>query len=129
MHEVEIWIDVAIRGGGRNETVCTLFGNHTIPMRPALGEQLSFFQAKGSCLEYTLITPIGPAKSSSVSVTVEEIRHYAVRSGSEVVFKTSLRCGEVAVKSEEDARIVRDLVKPLKFEIDPYGINLLEGTA
>jgi hypothetical protein len=127
MHEVEIWIDVVIRGGGRNETACTLFGNHTIPMRPAVGEQLCFFQAKGSYLEYTLISPIGPAESSSVSVSIEEIRHYAVRSNSNVVFKTSLRCGEIAVASEEDARIVCSLMKPLKFELDPYGVNILEG--
>jgi hypothetical protein len=129
MHEVEIWIDVVIRGGGCNETACTLFGNHTIPMRPATGEQLSFHPAKGSDIAYTLITPIGPAKSSSVSVSVEEVRHYAVRSGSQVVFKTALRCEELAVASEEDARLVCTLMKPLKFEVDPYGVNLLERKA
>ncbi len=126
MYEVEIWIDVVCRGGGRNEAICTLFANHRLPTQPLMEETLSFHQAKGSNLEFKLISPIGPARHASVTVIVHEVSHYAVKSKNEMLFKTSLRCSEIPVASEQDARVVCEFMTgQLGFEIDPYGVNKL----
>lgn len=126
MHKVEIWIDIVCQGDGQCETLCTLFADHKVPMSPRIGETLRFHQAKGSNLEYTAISPIGPVRQSSVSVTITDVRHYAVSDGGNVHFKTALNCSEIPVASEEDARTVRKfMTEQLGFEIDPYGINKL----
>jgi len=126
MYEVEVWIDVVCRGGNRSETVCTLFANHRMPIRPLMEETLSFHQAKGSNLEFKLVSPVGPARQTSVRVTIDEVSHYAVKSDGEVLFKTSLRCSEIPVVSEQDARVVCEFMTgQVGFEIDPYGVNKL----
>jgi len=89
-------------------------------------ETLSFHQAKGSNLEFKLVSPVGPARQTSVRVTIDEVSHYAVKSDGEVLFKTSLRCSEIPVVSEQDARVVCEFMTgQVGFEIDPYGVNKL----
>lgn len=126
MYEVEIWIDVECHGTEGNETLCTLFADHRMPMRPQVGESLSFHQAKGSALEFNVIFPIGSVRSTTVSVEIEEVRHYAVNSDGSVVFKTAIRCGPIALLTKKDAQVVCKLMtEQLGFGVDPYAINKL----
>jgi hypothetical protein len=126
MYQVEIWIDVVCRGDDRNETLCTLFADHKLPVRPLIGETMGFYQSKGSNLEYMLISPIGPVRQSSVRVAVDDVSHYAVNEEGEISFKTALKCSEIPVNSEEDARMIcKFMTEQLGFEVDPYGVNKL----
>lgn len=126
MHVIEIWIDVECHGTGKTETLCTLFADKKMPMRPQIGETLSFHQSKGSTLEFSVVLPTGPARSTNVRVEIEDVSHYAVNSDGEVIFKTAMRCCPVVVPTKEDARMVCKLMtEQLGFEIDPYGINSL----
>jgi len=127
MYEVEIWIDVACRTGDRYETMCTLFANLDIPMRPMIGETLSFYPSKGSSLGFNLVSSIGIARQSSVNVTVDDVGHYAVKNENGILFKTSIRCSEILVASEEDARTVCELlISQIGFSFDPYATNKIE---
>ena len=126
MYRVEVWIDVVCREGNRSEPVCTLFTDTEMPMRPLAGESLSFYQAKGSALEFELVSAIGVSRQSSVAVTVEDVRHYAVKSDDGVVFKTAVHCTEIPVASKNDARTVCTfMTTQLGFAVDPYGVNEL----
>ena len=127
MYDVEIWIDVVCRGEQRNETLCTLFGELKIPMRPNCGERLSFHQSKGSNFEFNLVSPIGISKNILISVEIDDVTHYAVNDNEKVLFKTSLRCREVPVASLADARAVCTfLANQFGLAIDPYGVNKID---
>lgn len=126
MCEFEIWIDVICRGADCSGPICTLFATHEMPIRPNINETLSYYQEKGSHKEFVLIGPHGSTKERSVRVNVEDISHYAVKSDGKVIYKTSIRCSELVVASEHDARIVSEfMIEQCGFFIDPYGINRL----
>jgi len=97
-------------------------------MRTNIGETLSFHPMKGTKLEYTTILPASPVRQSNVSVSIEEVRHYAVNNEGTMVFKTALNCSEVPVASKEDAQEVSNfMINQCGFEIDSYGVNNLES--
>lgn len=130
MFNVEIWIDVMHVSDGASDIACTLFAAHQLPMRPLAGESLSYFQTKGSNHMFQLCTPIGPTRNHSIRVTVEDVSHYAVQTGTGVEYKTSLRCEAIQVPSIEDARSVcAFMTEQLGFEFDPYGPNRLVDEA
>jgi hypothetical protein len=126
-HEVEIWVDLVCRGGDRCEPACTLFGRHLFPMRPQVDERISFHQEKGASYRFRLLTPLGTfSPEHSVSVNVDEIRHYAVPNGGDIRYITSLRLSPIDVEAEDDARHVRDfLTSQFGFEVDRYGVDIL----
>lgn len=126
MFEVEIWIDVVEKGDGVLDTVCVLFAAHTMPVRPLTGESLSYFQGKGSEHEFELWTPIGPMRSNSVRVGVDEVSHYANKTEEGIVYRMSVRCEAIEVPSLGDAKAVcAFLTEQAGFELDPYAINRL----
>ena len=82
---------------------------------------------KGTNLDYTIILPASPVRQSSVSVSIEDVRHYAVNEKNNMVFKTAINCNEILVPSKEDAQVVSNfMVNQCGFEIDPYGVNNIE---
>jgi hypothetical protein len=125
MFEVEIWIDVGCRTGSQYGAMCTLFADQRVPMRPMIGETLSFHPSHGTSLEFN--SPIGPSRQRLVTVTIDEVSHYAVRNDGEVSYKTTLRCSEILVLSEQDARTVCEfMTKQMGFDIAPYATNKLQ---
>jgi hypothetical protein len=126
MYSVEIWINVVLSDGKQSSTVCTLFTDTEMPMRPIVGESLSFYQAKGSALEFHMVSSIGILRNSSVETNVEDVRHYAVKGDNGIVYRTALHCSEIPVASIDDARTVcAFMTSQLGFEVDPYGVNKL----
>lgn len=86
-------------------------------------------QDKGSALEFQVEWPdVGWRRDGAVSVEVDEISHYAVRSKQGVEFTSVVRAAPLNVRAADDARAVCDiLTKQLGFEVDPYGVNTLEA--
>ena len=106
-----------------------MFGELELPVRPQIGERISFHQEKGSSYEFQVEWPgVGYRRENLISVEIEDISHYGVRSKSGVMFKSVIRAVALRVQSIEDARIARDfLSKQIGLEVDPYGINTLGG--
>jgi hypothetical protein len=126
MHRVEIWIDVVCREEGRSDTLCTLFSNIEIPVRPCVGETLSFHPMARDAVEFELATSTGVSRQSSVMVVVDDVRHNIVSGSDGIQFSTTLRCTEISVASEGDAReVVAFMATQMGFELDPYGTNKL----
>ena len=125
--EVEIWFDVVCKTESRYEIMFTLFADHEMSIRPNINETLNFHQIKGSSFEFKQSSPIGPARQSIVSVTVEEVSHYLINEEGNIRYKTAIRCSEFPVISEDDAQIVCNIMTTqCGFEVDPYGINKLK---
>jgi len=127
MNEFEFWLVVRISG----EPACTIFGRIAMAVRPLVGERISFMQEKGSTLEIQVEWPnVGWRRGGAVSVEIDDVSHYAVRGKHGVQFTAVVRTVPLNVRTAEDARAVRDiLTKQFGFEVDPYGVNTLEGGA
>jgi hypothetical protein len=125
MSTFEFWLEVRVSG----QPACTIFGRIEMAVRPLVGERISFMQDKGSALEFQVEWPdVGWRRDSTVSVEVDEISHYAVRSKQGIEFTALVRAAPLNVRAADDARAVRDiLTKQLGFEVDPYGVNTLEA--
>ena len=104
MYDIEIWIDLVCLADQRNELLCTLFGNLTVPMQPRCGETIGFHQNKSSNFEFNIVSPIGIVKENSVRVEVEEVSHYATNDNGTVVWNTSIHSSEISVPTSADAR-------------------------
>ncbi|HET6829000.1 MAG TPA: hypothetical protein VFH35_09990, partial [Ramlibacter sp.] len=88
MSAFEFWLPIRCAG----EPVCTMFGVLEMPVRPHVGERVSFMQEKGSTYEFLVEQHgLGYSRERSVSVEVEEISHYAVRTKSGVQFTPVLQ--------------------------------------
>jgi hypothetical protein len=125
MSTFEFWLGIHVN----RQPACTIFGRLEMPVRPSVGERLSFHQTKGSALEFQVEWPeVGWSRQNLVSVEIEEVSHYVARTKQGVQVTSVLRTVPLNVRAVEDARAVRDvLTKQLGFEVDPYGINTLEG--
>jgi hypothetical protein len=124
MSAFEFWLPIRCAG----EPACTMFGVVEMPVRPQSGERISFMQEKGSTYEFLVEqSGLGYSRERAVSVEVEEVSHYAVRTKSGVQFKSVIQAAPFNVKSMEDARNVREfLSRQAGLSIDPYGINTLD---
>lgn len=132
MHEVELWVDVVLRVDSTFETLCTIFGRVHLPMRPVVGECLSFTQDRSSELEFgRVLEGIDVvARENSVSMEIEEISHYALpREDRRSEFQTQVRCAQIPVPSVEDARIILAILKSHGMEVDPYAIDRISDGA
>jgi hypothetical protein len=124
MFECEIWLDIEHKEEGPATVACTLFARHSFPVRPCVGEGLSFHPGRDAKHNFHLVQSWGPMPASQVSVEVEEVGHYRAPGTS---FSTSLRCSPVQVPSIQDANtVVAFLCEQHGFEVDPYGVNKLE---
>jgi hypothetical protein len=107
MSAFEFWLDINCSG----QSACTVFGEIEMPVRPQVGERISFHQEKGSSYEFQIEWPeVGWSRANSVSVEIEEISHYGVKSKSGVQFKSAIRAVALNVRTIEDARTVRDFL-------------------
>ncbi len=124
MSKFEFWLDIACLDG----PVCTLFGEVDLPIRPQIGERISFFQSKGSAYEFQVFeNNVDLLRANIVSVEVDEISHYGSPTENGVAFKSVLRATPLRVATIEDARVVRDfLTTQSGLSVDPYGINRLD---
>jgi len=127
LNEIDIWIDVLLRTGNEPpQTVCTLFASHAIPMRPLPGETLSYHSGKNAFYEFHISTSLGPMKCNSIRVGIEDVGHYAMKTESGMVYRTTIRCEPIEVPEIEDARTACALmIEQAGFEFDPYAINVL----
>lgn len=130
LYKVEMWMSVGLRTGTELENLCTFFGEMSLPMRPLVGETISFHQDKSSSLSFHQCVPFGgTAEVNMVTVEVDAISHYGVRDDNGLpLFRTHVRCDRIDVPSLEDAKVIRFILEDhFKMEIDPYAINLLDG--
>lgn len=126
MSTFEFWLDIRVAG----EPACTVFGVLDMPVRPQAGERISFHQLKGATLEFQSEWPgVGWHRENMVSAEVDEISHYGVPTkGKTLIFKSAIRAVPLNVRTADDARVVRDiLTKHAGLEVDPYGVNTLDG--
>lgn len=123
MSTFEFWLDIHVS----NEPAFTVFGCVEMPVRPLVGERISFHQEKGSMLEFQVEWPgVGWTRQNLVSVEVDEIAHYAGRSKQGIEFTPVIRAVPLNVRAVEDARAIRDiLTKQIGLSVDPYAINTL----
>ncbi len=126
----EVWVDIEAPLGEAVEVVCTLFARLKLPMRPNIGERITFHSAKGSEVSIRLMSRWAATPSNNLSCTVDDISYYRrpIQEGGE--FSASLRFEPVAAESLSDANeIVQFLSVNHGFEIDPYGVNKLSHSA
>ena len=126
MSEWEVWFDVEARRDEGDEVVCALFGRMTFPIRPTVGERITFFPPRDYGTTFNLLMAWGSMPSSAAALTVDDISHYrtAVQDGGR--FTATLRFEPLKVASIADARkVVRFLMDCHGFEVDPYGVNKL----
>jgi hypothetical protein len=124
--ECEVWIDIECPIGEQREVACTVFSRQLFPVRPLVGEHLSFQPTKDPKHAFGLAMAWGPMHANHASSEIEEISHYRGPKSERLEFRTSLRCSRIAVHSVQDARsLVAFLVSEHGFEIDPYGSNKL----
>ena len=124
MSKFEFWLDIHCADG----PACTMFGEVDLPVRPQVGERISFFQGKGSAYEFqVMMTNVDFQQTNIVSVEVDEISHYGSPNENGVSFKSVLRARELTVATIEDARVVRDFLSTQSgLAVDPYGLNRLD---
>jgi hypothetical protein len=129
MIECEIWVDIECKvETGARDVLCTVFARHSFPIRPLMGETLSYHPARESKHSFSLAMAWGPMPANGASVEIQEISHYRGPIAEASGFKTSLRCSPIAVASIDDARsLVAFLIAEHGFEVDPYGVNRLHG--
>jgi hypothetical protein len=100
MSKFEFWLDIHCVDG----PVCTLFGEIELPVRPQVGERISFHQGKGAAHEFQVIEAnIGSRRANIVSVEIDEISHYGLPSENGVLFKSFLRAREFTVVTIKEA--------------------------
>ena len=109
MYKIEMWISVVLRTGTELENLCTFFGEISLPMRPLVGESISFHQDKSSSLSFHRCVPFGgTAEVNMVTVEVDAISHYGVRNDEGLpLFRTHVSCDTIEVPSLEDAKVIR----------------------
>lgn len=124
MIKFEFWLDIHCVDG----PACTMFGEIDLPVRPQIGENISFHQGKGSTYEFLVMaTDIDTMQANIVSVEIDDISHYGFPTENGVSFRSVLRARELKVATIEDARVVRDFLSTQSgLAVDPYGINRLD---
>ena len=126
MQEWEVWIDLEVPLSSGKEVICGLFARMSFPVRPSIGERITFHAPQGSEHVFMLSMSWGPMQSSSVSCVVDDITHSRVSQGEGGGFTTALRFEALPVATISDAgKVLQFLANHHGFEIDPYGVNKL----
>lgn len=126
MHQYDVWLDLQCEVNSSLQAVCTLFAKMTFPVRPMVGESLTFWSAKDSNMQFSIVSVVGVMLVHYASTEIDNIAHHVspVESGSEM--RTSIRCVPIHVASMNDAKVlVALLTEQYGFELDPYGVNKL----
>ena len=126
MHQYDVWLDLECEVKGSLQVVCALFAKMTFPIRPIVGEPLTFWSAKDSNVQFSIVSVIGVRLVHYASTEIDNVAHHVspLESGSEV--RTNVRCAPIHVASISDAKLlVAFLTAQHGFELDPYGVNKL----
>jgi hypothetical protein len=128
MHECDVWIDLECNTEGSHEVVCSLCAKIALPMRPTVGEPLTFWSSQASDIEFKMVTVTGIKSVHYISTEVDAVAQHAHPSNQGPVWSTHVRLLAGVTASLEDAkRAAGFLVAQHGFEIDPYGVNKLPG--
>ena len=126
MHHYDVWIDLECAIDGVRQVVGTAFGKREFPIRPMVGERVTFWSAQGSPTSFDLVTVCGSQSHHYVGVEIDDIAHHFHPSAEDVAASVYLRCAPVVAASISDARKVLEfLVEQHGFELDPYGAKAL----
>jgi len=128
MHDWEVWLDLEVPTSSGREVVCGLLARMSFPIRPLVGERITFHPPSGSGHTFHLLMTWGPMQSNSVSCVVDDIAHSRTAQEDGGSFTTSMRLESLAVAAVSDAnRVAQFLATNHGFEIDPYGVNKLDA--
>ncbi len=126
MHEYDVWLNIECKLDGTLQVVCTLFTKMAFPIRPLVGDPLTFWSARGSDVEFSIVSSLGVQAVHYASTAVDSIAHQVNPNEGQSTVTTYVSCIPVQVATTSDARRASDfLATQHRFEIDPYGINLL----
>lgn len=130
MHQYDVWIDLECTIESSVQVVCALYAKQTFPIRPMVGEPLTFWSRQGSSEMFSVVTPTGASAVHYLATEVDSVAHHVHPSDSGTTTSTNVRCVPVRVATLEDARaVVHFMARQHGFELDPYGVNLLSSSA
>jgi hypothetical protein len=128
MHQYDVWIDLECTLDASLQVVCALFAKMSLPIRPFVGEPLTFWSRQNSDVKFSVITAVGTKTVHYVSTEVDNVAHHAQPSVAGSTLSTNVRCLPVHVATLADAQlVVAFLTTQHGFELDPYGVNKLLG--
>ena len=126
MPQYDLWLDLECTIDGTQAVVCTLFTKRDFPVRPNIGESVTFWSAKGSPVNFNIINVAGTMSLHYVPTEIDDLAHHFHTNDGVALATICVRCVPVHVASIEDARqIAAFLSEQHGFEVDPYGINRL----
>ena|SRR6218665_2590110 len=126
MSHYDVWIDLECAINGARQVVCTVFAKREFPIRPTVGERVTFWSAQGAPTTFDVVTVSGPRSHHYVDVEIDDIAHHFHPSAEGILASVCVRCTPVVAVTNEDARrIVAFMVEQHGFELDPYGPNAL----
>jgi len=126
MHHYDVWIDLECGTAGAREVVGTVFGKQEFPVRPMVGERVTFWSAQGSPASFDLVTVSGSRPHHYVGVEIDDIAHHFHPGAEDGAASVCLRCAPIIAATLADARrVVAFLVEQHGFELDPYGPDAL----
>lgn len=126
MHHYDVWIDLECAIDGVRQVVGTVFGKLDFPIRPMVGERVTFWSAQGALTRFDLITVSGSQSHHYIDAEIDDIAHHFHPSAGDVIANVYLRCAPVVATTVADARrILEFLVEQHGFELDPYGPSSL----
>jgi hypothetical protein len=126
----DVWIDIECAVAEGRETVCSLFAKLVLPVRPIVGEPLTFWSKQGAETEFTMVTAAGSRPVSYIGTEIDSVSHHVHPCDQGAIWSMHVRCVSGVAASLSDARLAADfLITQHGFEIDPYGVNKLEAVA
>ncbi len=126
MPQYDLWLDLECTIDGTRTAVCTLFAKRDFPVRPNIGESVTFWSAKGSAVSFNLVDVRGTNSLHYVPTEIDDLAHHFHPNDGAVSAAICIRCVPVHVATVTDARrVAAFLSEQHGFEVDPYGINRL----
>jgi hypothetical protein len=126
MHESDVWLYLECPIDGNVEIVCAMFGRMHFPVRPIIGEKLTFWPASGAAVQFNVVTAAGIVPVHYVSAEIDNVSHNARPGENGSIISTYVSCWPLQVATTTDARQAVELLQNQHgFERDPYGVNKL----
>lgn len=130
MHQYDVWFDLECTIESSVQVVCTLYAKRAFPIRPMVGEPLTFWSSQGSNATFSVVTPAGTRAVHYLATEVDNVAHHVHPSDTGTTTSTNIRCLPVHVATLVDARaVVQFMASQHGFELDPYGVNHLTSSA
>lgn len=124
----DIWLDLECEVDGTQTVVCTLFANRDFPIRPIIGENITFWSGKDTQVRFNLYrAPEIHQNFHYVPTEIDDVAHHLHPNEGSVSVKICVFCRPVHVATIADARRVVDFLSTQHgFEVDPYALNKLK---